>query len=134
MGGADSHEGWKEQTGGRRGEEMDDRFSPVQQKFTETLARIRVERLAAHWSPGGRGSASTACSTSHGPAGSSDVQQPGTGSQPSSTLKRKKNISFPVFLQEEQSARRLWPANGLPVMRLEEKQAEKLGGCRRRSN
>lgn len=47
--GADGQEGRKEQTEGRE-EATDERFSPVQEKFTQT--RIRVVRLAAHWSPG----------------------------------------------------------------------------------
>lgn len=98
-------------------------------------------RLAAHWSPGGggggrRGSAFTACSTSQ--KGSRFIRCPAARNRFSAKLhikkkKKKKTlaVSIPVFLQEEQSARRLWPASGLPVMlseRLEEKQAEKLGG------
>lgn len=76
-------------------------------------------------------------------AGSSDVQQPGTGSQPSSTLKERekknpaRNISPSFPPGGTKRRRRLWPADGLPVMlseRLEEKQAEKLGGRHRHSN
>lgn len=88
-------------------------------------------RLAAHWSPGGRGSAFTACSTSQ--KGSRFIRCPAARNKFSAKLhikKKKKKTSqyLSVFLQEEQSARRLWPASGLPVMlseRLEEKQAGK---------
>lgn len=92
---------------------MDDRLSPVQQKFTETLAGIRVRRLAAHWSPGGRGSASTACSASQ--KASRFIRCPAARNRFSAKLNIKKGgkkISIPLFLQEEQSARRLWKLTG----------------------
>lgn len=71
---------------------MDHRSSLVQGKFIGTLARIHVICLAVHWSLGYISLPLQSVQLDKRAGGLSNLQQPGTGSQPSYRYQRKFTI------------------------------------------
>lgn len=85
--------GGKEERG-KRDMAMDHRFSLVQGKFIGTLARIHVICLAVHWSLGYISLPLQSVQLDKRAGGLSNLQQPGTGSQPSYIFQMKFTISI----------------------------------------
>lgn len=83
---------------------MDHRPSLVQGKFIGTLARIHVICLAVHWSLGYISLPLQSVQLDKRAGGLSNLQQPGTGSQPSYIFQMKSTISIMDRSQYGQSS------------------------------
>lgn len=88
----------------KRGMAMDHRPSVVQGKFIGTLAWIHVICLAAHWSLGYISPALQSVQLDKRAGGLSNLQQPGTGSQPRYIFQMKFTISIMNLSQYGQSS------------------------------
>lgn len=82
---------------------MDHRSPLVQGKFIGTLARFHVICLAVHWSRGYISLLLQSVQLDKRARGLSNLQQPGTGSQPSSIFQVKSTISIMHLSQYGQS-------------------------------